>query len=164
MAYDSKRLRMFKWLDAIAQQKARYAKGVTNGMLNSIFTIYGKLYATNGILLAEVEYPEFEHIADDGWKRVTAYCGKNGYLLETPGLAELDCDFRERIFADQFIGNRVTEPIIEYKFNPAVMEDALKPFKIYRIAPVMTTDGYRCELSGHNDDVSVRVLFMGVRK
>ena len=66
MAYDNKRLRMFKWLDAIAQQKARYSKGVTNGMMQSIFTIYGNLYATNGILLAKVEYPEFAHISDDG--------------------------------------------------------------------------------------------------
>lgn len=163
MAYDDKRLRMFKWLDGIAQQRARYSKGVTNGRLNSIFTIHGNLYATNGVLLAEVEYPEFAHISDDGWKKVVSYCNEQGWHTGYPELAEPDYEFRERIFADQFIGNHVKEPIIEYKFNPAVMEDALKPFKIYRIVPIMTTDGYRCELSGHDDSVSIRVLFMGMR-
>ena len=163
MAYDAKRLKMFKWLEGIAQQKARYSKGRTNGMMQSIFTIHGNLYATNGILLAEVEFPEFAHISDDGWRKVVSYCDEQGWHTEYPKLAEPVYEFRERIFADQFIGNRVKEPMIEYKFNPAVMDDALKPFKIYGIAPIMTTDGYRCELSGHNDDVSIRVLFMGLR-
>lgn len=163
MAYDDKRLKMFKWLDGIAQQKARYSKGMTNGMMNNIFTIYGNLYATNGVLLAEVEYPEFAHISDDGWRKVVSFTNEQGWHTEFPELAEPDHEFRERIFADQFIGNRVEQPMVEYKFDPAVMEDALKPFKIYRIAPIMTTDGYRCELSGHDDDVSIRVLFMGLR-
>jgi len=164
MAYDDKRLKMFKWLDGIAQQKAHYAKSAFVGYnMHDIIARFGSVYATNGILLAQVDYPEFAHIADDGWKHVTAYCGENGYLLETPELADTDSDMRADIFADQFIGNRVKEPRTEYKFNTAVMEDALKPFKIYRIAPIMTTDGYRCELSGHNDDVSIRVLFMGLR-
>lgn len=164
MAYDDKRLRMFKWLDAIAQQRARYSKHAFVGSnMHDIIALFGSVYATNGILLAQVDYPEFEHLFDDGWKRVMAYCGENGYLLETPQLADTVTNMRADIFTDQFIGNRVEQPMHEYKFDPAVMEDALKPFKIYRIAPIMTTDGYRCELSGHDDDVSIRVLFMGLR-
>lgn len=164
MAYDNKRLRMFKWLDAIARRKARYAKHAFVGSnMHDIIARFGSVYATNGILLAQVDYPEFEHIADDGWKRVDTYLDGRGYLLKTPVLADTVSDMRADIFTDQFIGNRVKEPMVEYKFNPAVMDDALKPFKIYGIAPIMTTDGYRCELSGHDDDVSIRVLFMGLR-
>lgn len=164
MTYDDKRLRMFKWLDALAQQKARYSKGAFVGSnMHDILARFGSVYATNGVLLAQVDYPEFEHIADDGWKRVEAYFDGKGYLLETPELADTVTDMCADIFTDQFIGNRVKEPMIEYKFDPAVMDDALKPFKIYRIAPIMTTDGYRCELSGHDDQVSIRVLFMGLR-
>lgn len=164
MAYDNKRLKMFKWLDAIAHQKARYAKGAFVGSnMHDIIARFGSVYATNGIILAQVDYPEFEHIADDGWKRIEAYFDGKGYLLETPELADTDSDMRADIFVDQFIGNRVKEPMVEYKFNPTVLDDAIKPFKIYGIAPIMTTDGYRCELSGHDDDVSIRVLFMGLR-
>jgi hypothetical protein len=156
---------MFKWLDGIAQQKARYSKGVFVGSnMRDIIVRFGSVYATNGIILARVDYPEFEHIADDGWKRVEAYFDGKGYLLETPELADTITDMRPDIFNDMFINTVVNEPVMEFKFNPDVMMDALKPFKIHGIQPVFTCDGMKGEFSGHDKDVSIRVCFMGVRK
>ena len=163
MAYDSKRLQMFKWLEKVALQKASYAKGVFTGRINEILTIYGDLYATNGILLAQIDYPEFEHISDFGWMKVARYVDDNGYLLETPELAETERNFRDRMFVDMFIDK--WEVSCGFAFDPKVMKDALKPFEIYGITPnICIYSEYRkCELTGHNKDVSIRVLFMGVK-
>lgn len=56
MAYDTKRLKAFKWLEGLATNKARYSKDAWN-QIPDILTIYGRVYATNGIILASVEYP-----------------------------------------------------------------------------------------------------------
>lgn len=157
--HDTKRGRIFKWLDGIAQHKAAYSKGFTS--IPEILTIYGGLYATNGILLAQVHYPEFEHLSDEGWKAIDTYTDEHGFYLETPKLRDASREYRERIFSDQFI--KEIEVCKEFSFNPAVMKDALYPFTLYKINPLMVVSGGKCELSGHDDDVSIRVLFMGLK-
>ena len=165
MAFDDKRLRMMKWLEHIAKGNVSYAKGCYRSFTD-ILTIYGRLYATNGIVLAEIQYPEFEHISDnDCFMYVTRYSQyKDGawYLLEYPDLAEYERNLRPRIFTDMFPDKHFYDG--GFKFDTKVMRDALKPFEIYKLSPDMCIDGDKCGLAAHNEDVSMRVLFMGLRR
>ena len=163
MAYDDKRLKTFKWLEHIAKDNVSYAKGCYCSF-TEILTIYGRLYATNGIVLAEIQYPEFEHLSDnDCFMYVTRYKDEAGYLLKYPELAEYPSEMRPRIFTDMFPDKHFYDS--GFKFDTKVMKDALKPFEIYKLSPNMCIDGDRCEFSAHNNnDVSMRVVFMGIRR
>lgn len=162
MAFDDKRLKMMKWLEHIAKDNVSYAKGCYRSFTD-ILTIYGRLYATNGIILAEIQYPEFEHISDnDFFMYVTRYKDDDGYLLEYPELAEYERKLRPRIFVDMFPDAHFYDS--GFKFDTKVIKDALKPFEIYKLSPSMCIDGDRCMLSAHDKDVSMRVLLMGVKR
>lgn len=162
MAYDDKRLKTFKWLEHIAKDNVGYAKGCYRSF-TEILTIYGRLYATNGIVLAEIQYPEFEHISDnDCFMYVTRYKNDAGYHLEYPGLAEYPREMRPRIFTDMFPDKHFYDS--GFKFDAKVMKDALKPFEIYKLSPNMCIDGDKCMFSAHDKDVSMRVVFMGKRR
>lgn len=165
MAFDDKRFKMMKWLEHIAKDNVGYAKFCYRSFTD-ILTIYGRLYATNGIILAEIQYPEFEHISDnDCFMYVTRYSEyKDGawYLLEYPELAEYERELRPRIFTDMFPDRHFYDE--GFAFDTKVMKDALKPFEIYKLSPSMCIDGDRCMLSAHDKDVSMRVLLMGVKR
>lgn len=162
MAFNDKRLKTFKWLEHIAKGNVSYAKGCYRSFTD-ILTIYGRLYATNGVVLAEIQYPEFEHISDnDCFMYVTRYKDDVGYLLEYPELAEYESKLRSRIFTDMFPDKHFYDS--GFKFDTKVMKDALKPFEIYKLSPNMCIDGDRCEFSAHDNEVSMRVLFMGLRR
>lgn len=162
MAFNDKRLKTFKWLEHIAKANVSYLKGGYRPF-QEILTIYGRLYATNGIVLAEIQYPEFEHLSDnDCFLYVTRYKDDAGYLLEYPELAEYQREMRPRIFTDMFPDKHFYDS--GFKFDSKVMKDALKPFEIYKLSPNMCIDGDRCEFSAHNEEVSMRVLFMGLRR
>ena len=160
MTYDTKRLKTFKWLEKLAKNSARYSKGAFNS-IPYILTCYGRLYATNGIVLAEVEYPEFKHISDNGFMKVEHYCNENGFLLEFPELVEPERNYRDGMFRDMFNGDIVYEP--PFKVNPAVMTDSLYLFKLYDIPAYQYMMGNMCMLSGHNDEISLQMLLMGMR-
>lgn len=160
MAYDTKRLKTFKWLEKLANNSARYSKYVYNS-IPYILTCYGRLYATNGIVLAEVEYPEFEHISDYGFMRVERFCDSSGFLLEVPDLAEPIRNYRDGMFTDIMNGDISYDA--PFKVNPAVMTDALYLFKLYDIPAYQDMMGDRCMLSGHDNDISMRVLLMGMK-
>lgn len=160
MAYDGKRLKTFKWLEKLAENKAAYSKTCYNSNPH-ILTCYGRLYATNGIILAEIEYPEFEHISDYGFMRVESYTDDKGYLLETPKLAEPVRNYRDDMFRDMF--NQELNHEQPFKADPVVMADVLYPFKVYGIPAYQYLMGDRCMFTGHNKDVSMRVLMMGMR-
>ena len=83
MAFDNKRLQTFKWLERTCQNSAQYSKRVYNSF-HDILVFCGSLYATNGIILAKVDYPEFEHLSDGEWSRILRYVDDDGLLLETP--------------------------------------------------------------------------------
>lgn len=160
MAYDTKRLKTFKWLEKLANNTARYSKHAFNNIPH-ILACYGRLYATNGIILAEVEYPEFAHIADYGFMRVERFCDSSGFLLEFPELAEPIRNYRSGMFDDMMNGDISYDA--PFKVNPAVMADALYPFKLYDIPAYQYMMGEACMLSGHDNDISLRVLLMGMR-
>lgn len=160
MSYDTKRLKIFKWLEDLANGRAAYSKGAIG--LKEILVYSGSIYSSNGIVLGKVNYPEFEHLSDWVWSTVEKYTDSNGYLLETPILIEKDRQPKnDRWLDDMFVGHLYPE---EFCFNPRVMRDALKPFEIYNINPLFARGNGKAELMGHNKEVSIRVLMMGVRK
>lgn len=152
MAFDSKRLRTFKWLESICSKKKEN--------LSKIFVYCGSLYATDEIILAKINYPEFEHVSDYEWSHVSKYADDDGKLL--PAFETADCRqfTNDRIFDDMFI-KELHRP--EVGFDPKYMRLALKPFEINKIIPSIAFNEYKFELTGHNRDVSIRVLFMGTR-
>lgn len=160
MSYDTKRLKTFKWLEDLALGHAVYAKGATG--LDGIHVFSGNIYASNGIVLAKVNYPEFEHLSDDVWSTVEGYTDSKGYLLETPILVEKAKQPKNNRWLDDMFLNRIYPE--EFLFNPRVMEDALKSFKIYGINPILAVGNGKAELAGHSKEISIRVLMMGVRK
>lgn len=160
MAYDTKRLKTFKWLEKLANNSARYSKGSYNS-IPYILTCFGRLYATNGIVLAEVQYPEFEHISDEGFMKVEHYCNENGFLLEFPKLSEPERNYRKDMFRDMFDHEISYDAPFKVKSN--VLTDALYLFKLYDIPAYQYMLGEMCMLSGHDNDISLRVLLMGMR-
>lgn len=160
MAYDTKRLKTFKWLEKLANNSARYSKHAFNSITH-ILACYGCLYATNGIVLAEVVYPEFAHIADYGFMRVERFCDSSGFLLEFPELAEPIRNYRSGMFTVMMNGDISYDA--PFKVNPAVMTDALYLFKLYDIPVYQYMMGEMCMLSGHSKEISLRVLMMGMR-
>lgn len=162
MAFNDKRLKTFKWLEHIAKDNVSYHKSSYRPFAD-ILTIYGRLYATNGIVLAEIQYPEFEHISDNEYfMYITRYKDDDGYLLEWPEIAEYENKLRPQIFTDMFPDKHFYDS--GFKFDTKVMKDALKPFEIYKLSPYMCIDGDRCMFSAHNKEVSMRVLFKGLRR
>lgn len=160
MSYDTKRLKLFKWLEDLALGRAVYAKGAIG--LDGIHVFSGNIYASNGIILAKVNYPEFEHMSDDIWSTVEGYTDSKGYLLHTPIVVEKSKQPKNNRWLDDMFLNSVYPE--EFPFNPRVMEDALKPFKIYGINPILAVGNGKLELLGHNREVSIKILMMGIRK
>ena len=150
MAYDDRRLKTFKWLESIASKSTF-----------PIMVYCGSLYATDRYMLAKIDYPEFFHLSDWEWSRVTDYFDDDGYLLEEPKIELMPRQFtNNRIFDDQFIG---LEKFSDCVFDSKYMRKALKVFEINRINPNMRTSDKKIELTGHNNDVSIKVMFMGMR-
>lgn len=160
MAYGTNQLKAFKYLQKIAEGRQRYAKNA-HCLYKDIYTIYGSLYATNGIVLAQVDYPEFEHISDDGWKVVESFTDEKGYLRISPVLSvNRPRPMRDDIFSDMFIKRNHFES--GFAIDPKVLKDGLYLFDIYKMNPSIAIDGHKLELSGHDREVSIRVLMMGV--
>lgn len=159
MAHDAKRGRVFAWLDTIAKGEARYCKSTFHP--KSIFVQYGFLYATNGIVLAEIEFPEFNDMGNDGFMIVKSFTDSNGYYLETPELEKPEVLYPIDYFKRHFI--TTLDPAAQINFNPRVLKDAMKPFEIYKLHPHMVLSDDKCELTAHNRDVSMRIMMMGVR-
>ena len=161
MAFDKKRLHTFQWLDNLAKCKARYADKFPRHP--DIMVYSGSLYATDGTVLAKVDYPEFYHLSDCEWSKVIrCFANDEGKLLEIPDIELMDRQYsNNRIFDDMFIKSWHR---FDCCVNPLVMKNCLKPFEINSILPNVCTDERKIELLGHNDDVSIRVLMMGVRR
>lgn len=160
MAYDTKRLKTFKWLEKLANNSARYSKGAYNS-ISSILACYGRFYATNGIILAEVGVYGVRSYRRLRFHARLKICDSNGFLLEFPELAEPIRNYRSGMFTDIMNGDISYEA--PFKVNPAVMTDALYPFKLYDIPAYQYMMGDMCMLSGHDNDISLRVLLAGMR-
>ena len=151
MAYDNKRLKTFKWLESVQKD------------YHFPLMIYsGSIYAANEIMIAKVDYPEFYHLSDFEWCEITHYTDDDGYLLKMPEIEVMKRQFHNnRYFDDMFCQYWHR---LECALDPKYMRKALKPFEINNIHPNMVVNTDRIELSGHNHDVSIRVMFMGVNK
>jgi len=150
MAYDTRQLKTFKWLESIAKESTF-----------PIMFYCGSLYATDRYILAKVDYPEFYHFADYEWNRITRYFDDDGYLLKEPEIEPMARQFTDyRIFDKHFIDKL---SLFDSKFDPKYMRKALKVFEINRINPNLCTSAEKIQLTGHNNDVSIKVMFMGMR-
>ena len=161
MTFDTKRLKTCKWLEKIATSKARImSRKPAFNTFNRVYTIYGRLYATNNYILAEISYPEFEHISDEGWLQVESWFEESGNLAPLPKLIEVQREnpMRERLFSDMFANTIHYEQ--SCKWDPYLIAEAMQPFKINDIAPNMYFNNEKLCLAGHNKDVSIRVLLV----
>ena len=154
MAFDTKRLKTFKWLDDLA-------KNSRHSRMQNVLARFGSLYATNDIVLAKINYPEFEHIGDFEWLQIVHYLDADGNLLEAPTAKRLDDQFKDDRFLDHFFDDKFAA--LEYSIDPKVLKTGLKVFEINRINPVIYTSQDKLFLMGHNKDVSIRVCMMGAR-
>ena len=162
MAFDSKRLRTFKLLESISNSQSSYCKN-NFPRFPQIMVRDGQFYATNEIVLAKVEYPEFEHLSDYVWSNVKNYTGEDGLLLQIPEIEEREKQFLNNNIFDQFL-NLLEDRYVHANEKPIdckVLEHGLKGFKINGISPLVYTAYDRIILCGHNKDVSMRVMMMG---
>lgn len=162
MAFDSKRLKMFKYLDDLSQNRQGYAKRIYNS-IKDICVFCGSIYATNGVVLVKVDYPEFEHMSDDVWSVVDHFCDDDGKLLEKPFLVMREKQFNDNRIFDKFFTPNYDEPFptSNIVIDARVLESALKPFKIYGICPYIYVENDKMHFSGHNKEVSIRLVAMG---
>lgn len=160
MAFDRKRLRTFQWLQDLAHCRNRYADKYPK--FPYIMVYCGSLYATDQMVLAKVDYPEFYHLSDWEWSKIVRYADDDGMLLETPEIELLDRQFNDnRIFDNMFVKSWLRFDCV---VNPLMLKNCLKPFEINKIYPNVCTDETKLELTGHNDDVSIKIVMMGARK
>ena len=155
MAYDKKRLQTFRELERISKP-FRYLKGGYNPYGGAIYARYGRFYATNGFVMACCEWPELSYYGDDDWKEIARYLDDEGLLLQEPESESINLrdDTFERFYFVQ--GSPET-----FAFNPKLMRDALKIFEINNIHPIWSANGTSFMFTGHNSDVSIKVLMMG---
>lgn len=166
MAHDMKKLKTLKWLEKLASKRITGLKDPYNPYRFNVFARFGRFYATNGYILACVEYPEHAHDTDVSWFAIEHYQDDKGYLLPEIeyGKPEI-CDMmHDRVFEDMFIKSMPLHWDSLQAFNPALVAECMQPFKINGICPSMAMSGEKLEFSGHNKDVSVKVLVIGVRK
>lgn len=162
MAFDTKRAKTCKWLEELATKTRAYSKGTRYfSSLNKVFVYCGSMYATDDIILAKVNYPEFEHLSDWEWSQVESFYDENGLLAKTPFLKPSERTFNnDKLFDEMFI--RLLYGF-ESKIDPRVMDYAMKPFKINGLSPNLYTCEDKIELQAHNKDISLKVVMMGVK-
>lgn len=161
MTFDQKRHKTFKWLDDIVKGKkiGKLAKTMSK-VTSNVYARYGRFYASNGFMIACVEYPEFSHVGDDEWRYLESFETDNKMHLENPiwktdeFTETLSNEFFEKFFIDRCDAYQL--PIDVNLFNLA-----LQGFKLNSINPLVTICKDKLELSGHNESVSIRVVIMG---
>lgn len=162
MAYDGRQLKTFKWLDDIAQCRHSYLIFSQRKFpkFAKILAFCDSLYATDQIVLAKVDYPEFSGLTDYEWCEVAMYTNEKNYLLPVPALEVREQQFNNnRIFDDLFA--KEFKPF-ELSIDPRVLKVGLKGFEINKINPSLYTSNNMVYLMGHNKDVSIRVAMMGM--
>ena len=163
MAFDTKQLKTFDWLQKLGTKKVAGLKPAFNPYSDYVFVRFGRFYATNGYILASVEYPEYTHVGDEGWRVIDDYKDGKGRLLSPITFANPQvCDkMRDRIFEDTFV--KSWDFIDAGPYNPRLIAECMKPFIVNDIPVSMVIAQNRVEFSGYNKDVSIRVVMMGLR-
>lgn len=166
MAHDMKKLKTLKWLEKLSSKRITGLREPMNPYRYNVFARFGRFYATNGYILAYVEYPEHIRAGEDEWEAIAHYQDDKGYLLpEIEYYKPEICDrMRDRIFEDVFIKSIALNWDSSQAFNPALIAECMQPFKINGICPSMAMLGERLEFAGHNKDISIKALVIGVRK
>lgn len=160
MAFDMKQLRTVKHMLKISKTPKGMAS-VYNCFEDKIFVRFGRFYTSNGYSLISINWDEYEHAGDEEWLELTRFADNEGKLIKFE-FKPADVQFNNNIFEKQFL-ERV-EMIDTLPVNPRLLRDVLYIFQLNDIAPIMLHDGARWELSGHNRDVSIRAIVMGVRR
>lgn len=163
MAFDTKQLKTFDWLQKLGMKKVPGLKSAYNPYESYIFVRFGRFYATNGYILASMEWPEYEHAGDEGWCVIDDYKDGKGRLLSpvtfsNPRICGL---MRDREFEDQFI--RLWDTQDAGPYNPRLVSECMKPFIINNIMPYIVIGANKLEFTGHDKDVSIRVVMMGLQ-
>ena len=166
MAHDMKKLKTLKWLEKLSSKRIGGLNEPMNPYRYNVFARFGRFYATNGYILACVEYPEHVHDADFEWKAIAHYQDDKGCLLPAIEYRKPEiCDrMRNSVFEDAFIKPIALIWDSSQPFNPALISECMQPFKINGICPCVAMLGEKLEFSGHNNDVSIKVLMMEIRK
>lgn len=163
MAFGTKQLKTLDWMQHLGGRRYPGIKGAYNPYDQYIFVRFGRFYATNGYILASVEWSEYEHAGDEGWRVIDDYKDGKGRLLSPITFANPQiCDtMRDRIFEDQFIRQYDHSDCGPY--NPRLVSECMKPFTINNIMPIIIIGTNKLEFAGHDKDVSIRVLMMGLK-
>lgn len=164
MAFDKNRLKTFKWLDKISSKTPIGLKPACNSYKGLVMFRFGRLYATNCYILASIDYPEFARLGDDEWLYVTNYLDEAGQLLKIPDTDSVGFNIRDRVFEDQFIKPTSLHYDSSISFNAGLIAECMQPFKINGISPNISQRDFYLEFTGHNKEVSIRVLTIGERK
>lgn len=163
MGFGTKQLKVLDWMQKLGGRRYPGIKSVYNPYDKFIFVRFGRFYATNGYILASVEWPEYEHAADEGWCVVDDYKDGKGFLLSTITFDNpMVCDkMRDRIFEDCFVRQGDVHECGPY--NPRLIAECMKPFiaSDITVSPVIGAD--KIEFTGRGKDVSIRVVMMGMR-
>ena len=163
MAFDTKQLKTLDWLQKLGTKKVPGLKAAFNSYSDYIFVRFGRFYATNGYILACVEWPEYSYDGNDGWRVIDDYKDGKGHLLSPVTFAKPQvCDtMRDRIFEDTFV--KSWDFIDVGPYNPRLIAECMKPFIVNNLPVSMVIAQNRIEFSGHDKDVSIRVVMMGMR-
>ena len=158
---EKKRLRTLKELQKISNNP-RYMVGFYNPNEGNIYVRFGQFYAGNCYVVVMCEWADKLHEGDEAWQILTGFEGDD--FEYEPCDRDLPNDYFKKFFfhpscADFSWPDHNVQP----KFNARLMREVLNVFQINDIAPNMVTDGAKFELSGHNDDVSIQAIVMGMR-
>lgn len=143
---EKRRLDTFKWLEKLVKRNHLHS------ILNYVYARFGRIYALDGYILAMVEFEDLGKIGEDDWETLNV----DDYSWHEAE-NKLRIDFFERLF----MGNKTSpEPVI---IDADYLNFAIKPFRVNKINPTIALDKDSIELSGHDENVSIKVKIMGRR-
>lgn len=162
--YDKRKLRTIDHLVNVVSKRPVGKTVYTNHrFFNSVFARFGEWFATNGYILACVEYRDEIVTGQFEWQKLGAY-KVNGKLLHPIEWEDSEYPKRDRYFSDMFIAPNALHYEWGIPFDPKLISDALKLFSINDLKPIFAFQDEKLELSAHNREVSIRILVMGMRK
>lgn len=156
---EKKRLRTLKELQKISHNP-RYMDGFYNPNEDNIYVRFGQFYAGNCYAVVVCEWADKLHDGDEAWMVLKGFEGDE-FEYEPCDRNLPDCYFKRFFFTPSSFS--WPDHNVQPKFNARLMREVLNVFQINGIAPNMVTDGSKFEFSGHNDDVSIQAIVMGMR-